>query len=243
MLKLFQSQIISVLFEVEKRDIALNFASASVNLAIVVFQDLLCLHQAIESLIKLVARLLHLGQIDQDASDDVRVGELIDFVEDSECFRLVLNGLGYLLSLQVGTCQLEITVAYLFRLGALGILDDLQCLLNTLDCSVELLLAHADLPNNHQNLPVALILLPHDLLVHFVRLLQQRQCILVVASLHVAVTKHGQYVRVILLGGLNLCEQTTVQLQRCRQVVQRLFEVACSQVCLSQLGIGSHQKE
>lgn len=191
----------------------------------------------------MVARLLHLGQIDQDASDDVRVGELIDFVEHSECFRLALDSLSYLLSLQVGTSQLEVTVAYLFRLGPVGILDDLQCLLDTLDCSVELLLAHADLPNNHQNLPIALIFLTHYLLVHFVGLLQQGQCILVVASLHVAVTKHGQYVRVILFRGFNLCEQTTVQLQRCCQVVQRLFEVACSQVCLSQLAIGSHQKE
>jgi hypothetical protein len=66
-----QSQIISVLFQVEQRYIALNFASAPVNLSIVVLQDLFSLHQAIQSLVKLLSRLLHLGQIDQNASDDV----------------------------------------------------------------------------------------------------------------------------------------------------------------------------
>lgn len=110
----------------------------------------------------------------------------------------------------------------------MSVRNNLDGLLDGLDGAVELALAHADLADNHENLAVAFVSLPHDLLVHFVRLFEQTQRIFKVASLHVASSQQGQDVGVVLLGGFDLRKETAVKLQGGRQVVKCLFKVGCA---------------
>ena len=118
---------------------------------------------------------------------------------------------------------------------------DLKCCDDRTDCLVELGLSNADLPDHHQDLTVTFVPFAHDLLVHLEGLLEKRQSIFVVSSLHVAVPKQGQNVRVVLLGRLNLSQKATVQLQGCGKVVQRLLEIARTQVSFTELGVRGHQ--
>lgn len=111
------------------------------------------------------------------------------------------------------------------------------------DCLIELGLPDADLPDHHQDLTVTLVPFAHDLLIHLEGFLEKRESVFVVSGLHVAVPKQGQNVRVVLLGSLNLRQKATVELQGCGQVVQRLLEIARTQVSFPELGVRGHQHE
>jgi hypothetical protein len=91
LLQLFKRVFEAVRLEVQQTDVALDFASSLVDLAVVVLEDLLSLLQAIQGLVELLAGLLHLGQVDENARDDVRVRKLVNLVEHREGLRLVLD--------------------------------------------------------------------------------------------------------------------------------------------------------
>jgi len=91
LLQLFKRVFEAVRLEVQQTDVALDFASSLVDLAVVVLEDLLGLLQAIQGLVELLAGLLHLGQVDENARDNVRVRKLVNLVEHREGLRLVLD--------------------------------------------------------------------------------------------------------------------------------------------------------
>lgn len=81
---------------------------------------------------------------------------------------MVVDCLVYVFSFQVGASKLKIAIAYLLRFGAMRLNNNVESLLDRVDSFVVLLLAHAYLTDNHEDLSVTLISLAHNLLIHFV---------------------------------------------------------------------------
>ena len=82
-----------------------------------------------------------------------------------------------------------------------------------------------------------------NLFVHFERLVKETESILEISRLHVAIAKHGQYVRVILLRYLKLCKQLPIQFQSSGEVIKSLFKIFILKICLTEFGVSSDKNE
>lgn len=82
--------------------------------------------EALECSIEHLTLLLHLSQLDQNPSNDVTVRELINLIEHSKGFRLVVDCIVNLFSFQVGRSKLQVTITNLFRSFPVSVNNDLQ---------------------------------------------------------------------------------------------------------------------
>ena len=163
------------------------------------------------------------------------------------------------------SCDLYVAVANLLALTAKGHLVEFPSLAEHVKSRLVVFLPQVHLADDLQDLAIRWVVVSEDLLVHFQRLLQQRQRILEVSRLHIAtnrqknrpsastktcvtsfehlLSEQGQDVRVVLLGDFNLGKQVAIQFQGRCKVIKRLLEVSVLEVGLAQLGVRCDQNE
>lgn len=103
--ELIEGRVVPARLQVDQTDVSLDLARALVHLAIVVFQDLPCLLQTAQSLIKHLALFLHLCKLDENPGDDVAVRKLSNLVEHIKSFGLVVDRTAHLFGFKVSGSQ------------------------------------------------------------------------------------------------------------------------------------------
>ena len=79
--------------------------------------------------------------------------------------------------------------------------------------------------------------------IHFQALLEQAQCVLVIARLHVTLSKKRQDLRMVTLRLLMLLEQGAIEFQGRCQVVECLLVVLVVEISLAELCVRLHEDE
>ena len=102
----------------DQRDIPLDSGGSLVHDAVVVFKDGLGLSQTFQRILKLSCLLLHLREGDRDVRQELRVGVLFELGERLQCLTLELDGFFDVFFTVMHSCDLNVTVAHLFRLSA-----------------------------------------------------------------------------------------------------------------------------
>ena len=104
----------------DQRNVPLDSSSALINESIVVLQDLLCLNEALKSVLKLRCFLLHFRQLDGNVGQKLSVRVLLNLLESLQSFLLELDRLFHVLLLAVNNSDLDVAVSNLLGLGAKG---------------------------------------------------------------------------------------------------------------------------
>jgi hypothetical protein len=82
---------------------------------------------------------------------------------------LALNGLLNLSTSEGNLGELQIAISNLLRIGAEGVLKNLECLLHIIKGNFKLLLTQVNLAHYHINLTITFMEVAHDLAVHLER--------------------------------------------------------------------------